>query len=563
MSADLFGPTMAEDLPIHSAPDGLCSEWCQEHVELAAESSAFPGPFNPWAHQIALLDLPFLPKGPREILFQKSTRVGATKTGLGVAGFAVAKGMNIAIWQPTEADSRSFSRDSIRPLIEQTRPLAALSDSVSKSGRKSLAETLFHHGATLRSWFAAARLMRRVQLHIGYLDELAAYPAPEEGPWFDLARERTADSRGVTIAASTPLTETDHLMMEIEKASMVFDWLHPCQSCGEHFKPDWELVTWDKGDVDSARIHCGHCGAETAIVGGRWLTEDGEGFPAKWPMRVGFRINAMSNPLLTLPDLAHKFELAQGDAEAERAFTNLVLGLPYKSGLRGLTSDKLAARREPLQRPLGVMATMGADVQDDRIEASLWIWPEGNPQALRHFVMHGETADADQGAWPDLAALCREVRPDLILVDVGHHGGAVREFCRRMGAMAAPCRGYSSPPRDGVPARFLSHKINGRTAYLDTSQLKRRIYGWIRGGKVRFGSELEEDYFPGLISEAVKRKRRTNGRMSETWVQVGAFNEPLDCAVYATAAMALLRKAGRPFDRPMQRKRYRDARRAA
>jgi phage terminase large subunit GpA-like protein len=53
------------------------------------------------------------------------------------------------------------------------------------------------------------------------------------------------------------------------------------------------------------------------------------------------------------------------------------------------------------------------------------------------------------------------------------------------------------------------------------------------------GRGYDGEFFRGLVSE--KRKTRVRaGRKETTWVQSYSRNEPLDCRVYATAALELL-----------------------
>ena len=544
-----------------------CSDWCAENVALAAESSAIPGPFQPWPFQQTLLDLPFQPDGPRVILIQKSVQIGPTKAFLGVIGFGISEGGNIGAWQPAEEDSRAFSRDSLRPLIEATPALAELADSVSKSHRKSLAHVMFDNGASLRSLYAVPRHFRRIALHVALLDEIDEMPISvgDQGAPLDLAEKRVSAARGVVIAGSTPTNEGANLATEMRKADLVFDWAHRCDHCAERFAPRWDAVVYPDDAPELAAFHCPKCGAATALGfdGARWQTEDGDGLPDKWPHRVGFRINALSNPLLALGDLARQHRDSRGDPEAEKTFANLVLGLPYRFGLEGVTADGLADRRATVERPPGAMATMGVDVQADRLEAGIWVWPDGEPHAYRHFVIYGETAHAGSGAWLDLAALIGEYKPDYCLVDCGHHGGAVRAFCRAFGGNVQPCRGYGRPPRDGVTVKMHDNRRDGRTAYIDTAQVKDRLFAWTKAGKVRFDASLEDDWFPGFLSESRKRKRGNDGRWRDSYHQTEAFNEPLDTAVYATAGMLILRRAGRSWNAPLVRRRYRDAREAA
>lgn len=71
------------------------------------------------------------------------------------------------------------------------------------------------------------------------------------------------------------------------------------------------------------------------------------------------------------------------------------------------------------------------------------------------------------------------------------------------------------------------------------------IYGWLRltapgPGFSHFPVTREDDYFDGLTSEEVKTRMSRGFPVREWFKRPGARNEPLDCRVYAYAAMLSL-----------------------
>jgi phage terminase large subunit GpA-like protein len=86
-------------------------------------------------------------------------------------------------------------------------------------------------------------------------------------------------------------------------------------------------------------------------------------------------------------------------------FVNQVLGRTWKTSINAVDADVVRARVEPfglptqgrpkvvIPRPV-LLITVGADVQDDRIEASILGWPRiGAPFVLGHVTFDGNTLD--------------------------------------------------------------------------------------------------------------------------------------------------------------------------
>lgn len=150
-------------------------------------------------------------------------------------------------------------------------------------------------------------------------------------------------------------------------------------------------------------------------------------------------------PNAAWPKLAAEWLKAKRGGPAEQqVFVNLILGKPWKTSINRLSAEVLAGRVEPigLERIPAeiVLVTIGADVQDDRIEVCVLGWPlAGAPGVLGHVVIDGNTLeDATWSAfdeflrshWPHPNGWSMKV--DAAAIDSGGHEGRtqkVYDFC--------------------------------------------------------------------------------------------------------------------------------------
>jgi hypothetical protein len=109
---------------------------------------------------------------------------------------------------------------------------------------------------------------------------------------------------------------------------------------------------------------------------------------------AGFHIDALGCKRINLPKTARRRERVRGKPEAEKTYTDLVLGLPYQAAAEVPEWQRLHERREPYRMgtaPAGVVAlTAGADVRRDRIEVDVWgRGPNRERRLVDHVVIDG------------------------------------------------------------------------------------------------------------------------------------------------------------------------------
>ena len=257
-----------------------------------------------------------------------------------------------------------------------------------------------------------------------------------------------------------------------------------------------------------------------------------------------------------------------------QVFTNLVLGKTWKTSINRLSPEVLAGRVEPigLERiPTEiVLLTVGADVQDDRIEVCLLGWPlAGAPAVLAHTVIDGNTLeDATWAAFDEFLHSCWphsngwSMKVDAAAVDSGGHEGRtqkVYDFCaarlhRRVyairgvgGARAIWTR--SQRVKSGKMARlFIVGHDQVKTAVLELlSQEPFDAEGQPNPHALRISGELPEDWFDQATGEIRRVKCVRNRAVIEA---AGTTDRGAGRAVLRLGGAAGPRGAGDRLARP-------------
>nr|WP_249817508.1 terminase gpA endonuclease subunit [Bradyrhizobium sp. 143] len=191
--------------------------------------------------------------------------------------------------------------------------------------------------------------------------------------------------------------------------------------------------------------------------------------------------------------------------------------------------------------------TVGADVQDDRIEATVVGWTrEGAALVLGHLVIWG--AFTDDTTWLELDELLRTkwkhpnggfLKVDAAVIDSGDgdHADLVLGFCGpRISRRVFAGKGMSGTRPGFMMSRGKSAKTN-RLAIIGVDVLKSAIFDRLaRGNTIRFSNSLPTVYYEQLASErrVIRYKR---GQPSRRFERIpGRRAESLDALVYATAA---------------------------
>jgi phage terminase large subunit GpA-like protein len=201
------------------------------------------------------------------------------------------------------------------------------------------------------------------------------------------------------------------------------------------------------------------------------------------------------------------------------------------------------------------LVTLGTDVQDDRLECTLWAWgADEEAWRVEHIVLRGDPGQPALWAEHD-ELLRRRFRTDdgrSLVVEAccvdsgGHFTEQVYRYCaQRKRFRVWAIKGIGGPGRLVWPKRpSKGTKVRVDLWMVGVDTIKEILYGRLRKvtsagpGYMHFDAETEEHWFEQLTSETVVY-RQLQGRRVRLWRprSTGIRQEGLDCTVYAYAAM--------------------------
>jgi phage terminase large subunit GpA-like protein len=572
----------AVDAPFESAlrpdPNITVDEWADKYRVLSRVSAGEPGRWRtsrtPFLREIMICLSPSSPFS--RVVFVKPAQIGGSEVLLNFLGFIVAHAPGpTMLVQPTVELAKRFSRQRIAPMIESTKVLAErVSDPRERDSGNTILAKEFPGGVLVATGANSAVGLRSMPARYLLMDEVDAYPASassggagtEEGDPVDLAIRRTGTfANRMIVMISTP-TIAD--ASRIEAAYLETDqrkYYVPCPHCGTFQVLRWAQVKWPERKPAEAWYECERCHEHIAdhhkpdmLARGRWRAEaegDGES--------VGFWISGLFSPWTTWGGLAKDFLRARKSPERMQTFTNTVLAEVFQqAGTAKTDASELHARREPYRPDAilpagGVLITLGADIQADRIEAEVVAWGRDEESwSLAYVVLQGDPTQRD--LWDALDQVLdlkfehpcgRELEIAAAAVDCGFHQPIVQTFCmERMRRSASP-RVYAVKGAAGqrpVWPRMFSRGKDSRPLWvIGVDAAKEMTFARLRitepgAGFCHFPAADAYDlgYFEGLASSEVCRIRYSKGFAHREWVKKpGTRNEPLDARCYAYAAL--------------------------
>jgi phage terminase large subunit GpA-like protein len=547
------------------------SEWADRERQLPPESSAEPGRWRtsrtPYLKTI--MDT-ITDRHVETVVIMASSQVGKTEVLLNTLGYHIhLDPAPMMLIEPTIEIASAVAKDRVAPMLRATPALRRLVGAPrTRDGSNTTLHKAFPAGhLTLAGANSPASLASR-PIRVLLADEVDRWPASAgtEGDPLALAvvRTRTFHRRRIIVVSSPT----------IKSASRIEDWyaisdrrqFHtPCPRCAAPFVLAWEHIRWTEHDPATAFLECPLCGGRiedaerpAMIAAGAWKAT------APFAGIAGFHVWEMFAPWRSLADQVAAFLVARRSLEARQAWTNTALGRVWESPGESVEPSHLLLRREDYgeQVPAAVkVITVGVDTQDDRLEAVIVGWGDGEEcWILERLSFPGDPARPD--VWHELDQEVLEynfphaaggsMRMQCCLVDAGGHrtqgvySAVLARQTRRVFASFGRSGGTQgllvSPPKPIRPA-------NGTGVILrrlvDTDQAKSLIYSRLRLAEpgreyIHFPMTVGETFFDELTAERLVTKRNKFGVPTKTWELTRSRNESLDCLALALAALRIV-----------------------
>lgn len=477
--------------------------------------------------------------------------------------------------QETIDNGRSWSKDRFEPMLRDTpclRGKIATSRGIAAHEQIASNEVLHKsfpggHITIVGSNSGAGLSMRPIRYIVA--DEVDAWApsAGEEGDQLDLSEKRTTwfYNRKVVTISSPRIKATSR----IEPRFLAGDQRRltvPCPHCGFYQLLLWDNFKWENGAdgvpiLGSAHFTCQQCrrmieerSRPAMLAACKWV--------AKYPGRdtASFHLWAAYCPPVPWTTLAREYVEARGNVEKMKVFINTRRAETWEDPSDAPDWETVKRRADmsytqwTVPDRVGFLVAAG-DVQDDRIEYSVWGYGRGEESWLiGHDVIYGNT-DLDepylafeQKAFAALPqpAKSRELQPLLAFLDSGHKTQEVYNFTRTRphiyaikGSSQQFAQVVGSPSRVDLDFRGQKIKDGVQLWPIGVHRIKKLLYNRLKLARpgprfIHTPHDIPDWYYEQLTSE--KLIVHPSGR--EEFRKDGP-NECLDCAVYGYAAAVL------------------------
>jgi phage terminase large subunit GpA-like protein len=567
------------------------SEWADRHRVLSSKSSSEPGRWRtsrtPYLKEI--MDC-LSPTSPIErIVFMAGGQLGKTECGNNWIGYVIhhAPGPMMAV-SPTVEMAKRNSKQRIDPLIEESPTLKELiSPARSRDSGNTILAKEFRGGVLVMTGANSAVGLRSMPVRYLFLDEVDGYPLDVDGEGDAIslaeARTRTFARRKIFIVSTPTIAGVSAIEREYE-ASDQRRYFVPCPHCGHRQWLRFEQLRWERGKnrhhPETAAYVCETCDTAIAehhktamLAAGEWRA-----LGASNGKTAGFHLSSLYSPIgwRSWRDIAAAWESSvnkeSGSASAIKTFKNTELGETWIEEGEAPDWQRLLERREDYRIGSipagGLLLVGGADVQKDRIEASIWAFGRGKEAWLiEHRVLMGDTAR--DTVWRQLAQMLTETWT--------HASGArlpLARFALDTGFATQEAYAFVRAAKDhrlmavkGVPR---GAALIGTPTAVDVTQAGKKLRRGIKLYSVAVGiaklefynalrksaevaddgvtaiypagfihlPKMDAEFIQQLCSEQLITRRNRNGFSVREWQKTRERNEGLDCYNYARSAAA-------------------------
>lgn len=499
----------------------------------------------------------------QEVVVMAGAQLGKTEAILNIIGYHIHHEPSpILVLQPTLDMAQAFSKDRVAAGLIRSTP--ALRDKVKDPRSRDSGNTTLHKvfpgGALTMVGANSASGLASRPIRLVLADECDRYPssAGTEGDPIQLARKRSATfwNRKI-VMVSTPTNKGASRIEDAFEQSDQRYYYVPCRHCHHDQKMIWANVRWEDGNPDTAQYMCEECACLWSDSDRIWSIRNGQWkATSEFKGMAGFAINGLYSPWTPLADGVRDFLSVRKNPEQLRVWTNTYLGETWEDAGTTIDDYELAERREPMPDVPDdvVLLTCGADVQDNRIEASVVGWKKDEACAvIEHVTLYGDPSTPQ--LWDSLDSLIfkqyqtesgRQIAIRATCVDSGgHFTNAVYQYCKKhTGRRVFAIKGVGGEGKAvaGRPSKNNVAKCPLFPVGVDT--IKALLFARLTireegAGYISFSDTLDDEYFKQLTGEKIVT-RYHKGFKKMVFEKIRARNEALDCWVYSYAAYAII-----------------------
>lgn len=560
-------------------PRRTVAEWAEASRYLSAEASAEPGRWrNSRAPHLVKIMECLSPLDPCEaVVGMLSSQIGKTECVLNFVGYIIDEdpGPILAIQPNVTPMGEAFSKDRIVPMLRDSPSLREkCGDPKARDSGQTITHKQFPGGhLTIAGANSPAGLASRpIRYFLG--DEIDRWEVTKEGSALSLARKRLLTYRAVgrskELLVSSPTLAGFGIHAEYAACNEQWELHLRCPDCGATQRPQLRHFLWPSGEPDAVSYICAACGvahpaSQEARIKARAEWVRVKECAAHDRRRVGFWANQWASPFASWADTVREFLDAGKDAGKLQAVVNTAFAEPWEDEAEKADGGALLARRESYSASALpddiLLLSAGVDVQDDRLECEIVGWRAASadepPESwgVEYHVLPGDPAQP--GVWAEIDLLLsetwrtesrRELRVQMACVDSGgHHTQQVYAWCaKRTGRHIYAIKGGAGkrPIWPGAGKKRNLRGVSGTVYTLGVDAAKDAIYSRLKIDRPGPGFShwpvadcYGPAYFAGLTCEQVRTRKVRGFDVREYFKPSGARNEPLDCRVYALAAL--------------------------
>lgn len=551
-------------------PNISISEWSDKYRILSRTEGSESGKWK--TSRTPYLEEPMNELSPhsdyQKVVFMKGVQIGGTSIGLNFLAYCIhADPASFMFVEPTVDIAKKISKQRINGMIQE---MPVLKERIKEDRSRQTSNTLFlkdfDGGILVLSGANSAASLRSMPIRFLILDEIDAYPADldGEGSAVELAIKRTETFHNKKILLISTPTIKDESNIEIEFSLSDMRYYHiPCPQCGTYQKIEWKNIKFEydkKYDLTSDVFYACVNGCRIDennktdfLSKGKWIKENPESNIA------GFHLSSLYSPLgwktwksCVIDFLKYK---KTRNIHVLKTFVNTVLGEAFELPTESVKTEYLLSRSKKILEGNKVsddivLIAAGADVQDDRIEVTIFGFGLNETIfVLEHIVVMGDPSQDDLwcrvknvitktyfNSYMQLNIMCTAIDSG------GHFTDNVYAFCKdNKGLRIFAIQGAN---RAGLPiiTKPNKNKVGALLFRLGTDTAKELIYAKLRiknqkeNGYISFDKKLNEEYFLQLTSEK-RITRYIKGLPKKEWKKTRERNEALDCFVYGLAAL--------------------------